>query len=110
MIGSAFLSGSWHVVHRPDHAARASRGIGAAPPSDRWSREINGRGFAEGNAALDSQHRAQFDAVVGVRISSAAEIQLLGRNLSDKAYFASPDDVSDFAPGRSAELSLRGKF
>lgn len=50
------------------------------------------------------------DASLAVHLSDAIEIQLLGRNLGDKAYYASPDDVADFAPGIGFELSLRGKF
>ncbi len=243
VVPSGFLSGSWHVVPRLDLTAQVSRGFREALLSDRYFRGISGRGFVEGNPALDSEQSVQFDAAVrwtdrrwrsalylfryhidqfierfadgndfafrnrdratldgaeleitaalparleltlgfstlsgeidadrfvtaatpmaditphtallqlrqrvgerlswmvraasyrrddrfgeteraipgytvydasiGVRVSTAVEIQLLGRNLSDKAYFASPDDVSDFAPGRSVELSLRGKF
>lgn len=41
---------------------------------------------------------------------ATAELQLLGRNLTDKAYFASPDEAVPLAPGRSLELTVRGSF
>ena len=48
------------------------------------------------------------DAAVGFRLCDALEVQLLGRNLLDKAYLASADDDSVLAPGRSFQLTIRG--
>ncbi len=50
------------------------------------------------------------DAGVGYRLSTALDVQLLGRNLLDRAYLASADEDAVLAPGRSVQLSLRGRF
>lgn len=50
------------------------------------------------------------DATVGWRLSAAMELQLLGRNLLDRAYFASADEDAVLAPGRSIQLSIRGRL
>jgi outer membrane receptor protein involved in Fe transport len=51
---------------------------------------------------------ALFDAGVGYRLSAALELQLYGRNLTDRAYSSSADSAAVLAPGRSVQLSLRG--
>jgi outer membrane receptor protein involved in Fe transport len=48
------------------------------------------------------------DASVGYRLSDAVEIQVLGRNLLDKAHLASADEDAVLAPGRSIQLTIRG--
>jgi outer membrane receptor protein involved in Fe transport len=50
------------------------------------------------------------DAAAGVRLGSRAELSVLGRNLLDEAYFASPDSRAVLAPGASAVVSLRLRF
>jgi outer membrane receptor protein involved in Fe transport len=50
------------------------------------------------------------DAGVGYRISQALELQLLGRNLTDRAYYGAADSTAVLAPGRSVQLSLRGRI
>jgi outer membrane receptor protein involved in Fe transport len=53
---------------------------------------------------------ATVDLGVGRRLSSAIEIQLLGRNLLDRSYLDSSDENAVLAPGRSVELTLRGSL
>jgi iron complex outermembrane receptor protein len=48
------------------------------------------------------------DAAIGYRLSDAAQIQLLGRNLLDTAHLASADADAVLAPGRSIQLNVRG--
>ena len=50
------------------------------------------------------------DSAVGYRLSAALEVQLLGRNLLNKAFFASADEDAVLAPGRSLQLSIRGRL
>ncbi len=50
-----------------------------------------------------------FDAGIGYRVSPALELQLLGRNLLDTAYYASADEKAVHEPGRGVTLSLRGR-
>lgn len=52
---------------------------------------------------------AVFDLGVGYRLNEMLEIQLLGRNLGDREYFGSTDENTILAPGRSVQLSLRGR-
>ncbi|MBI4916355.1 MAG: TonB-dependent receptor [Acidobacteria bacterium] len=49
-----------------------------------------------------------FDAGVGYRLSELLELQLYGRNLTDRAYSSSADSAAVLAPGRSVQLALRG--
>lgn len=53
---------------------------------------------------------AVVDAGVGYRFSDMLEVQLLGRNLTDRAYFGSADEKTVLAPGRGLQLSLRGRI
>ncbi len=50
------------------------------------------------------------DAGFGYRVTEALEIQLLGRNLSDRRYLDSADEKAVLAPGRAVELTVRGVF
>jgi outer membrane receptor protein involved in Fe transport len=50
------------------------------------------------------------DAGVGYRVGRALELQLLGRNLTDRAYYGTADSTAVLAPGRSVQLSLRGRI
>lgn len=50
------------------------------------------------------------DAGLGYRLSEMLEVQLLGRNLTDRAYFGSADEKTVLAPGRSVQLALRGRI
>jgi len=49
------------------------------------------------------------DVAVGFRVSPALELQVLGRNLFDRAYPASSDGDSVLAAGRSVTVSVRGR-
>lgn len=53
---------------------------------------------------------AVVDAGFGYRLSEMLEVQLLGRNLTDRAYFNSADEGTVLAPGRSVQLALRGRI
>jgi outer membrane receptor protein involved in Fe transport len=50
------------------------------------------------------------DAGVGFRFTEALELQLLGRNLTDRAYFGTADSTAVLASGRTVQLSLRGRI
>jgi outer membrane receptor protein involved in Fe transport len=50
------------------------------------------------------------DAGLGVRAGTRVEIDLLGRNLLDKAYLATPDARATLAAGRSALVTLSLAF
>ncbi len=50
------------------------------------------------------------DVAVGVRVRETLEVQILGRNLADRAYPDSADALAALAPGRSITISLRGRF
>lgn len=50
------------------------------------------------------------DAGFGYRVNEALEVQLLGRNLTDRAYFGTADALAVLAPGRTVQLSLRGRI
>jgi len=52
---------------------------------------------------------AVVDAAVGYRFSPALEVQLLGRNLTDRTYPGSADEAAVLAPGRNLQLVLRGR-
>jgi outer membrane receptor protein involved in Fe transport len=50
------------------------------------------------------------DAGVGIHLGSHVEIDLLGRNLLDKAYLATPDARATLAAGRSAIATVSLTF
>jgi len=50
------------------------------------------------------------DAALGMRVRDALEVELLGRNLGDRAYPDSADALAALAPGRTIAISLRGTF
>jgi iron complex outermembrane receptor protein len=53
---------------------------------------------------------AVLDGAIGWAFSEKLQLQLLGRNLLDKAYLGSADEDSVLAPGRSFTLTLRGRL
>ncbi len=77
-----------------------------------WSWMVRGflstRGDQPGPTERETPGYGVIDGAVGFRLSEALQIQLLGRNLLDKAYLASADADAVLAPGRSLLLSLRG--
>lgn len=48
------------------------------------------------------------DAGVGYRVAPGVQIELLGRNLTNRAYTSSADASATLAPGRTVQLSVRG--
>jgi len=83
-------------------------------PADRWWWMVRGAAYLEDDRPGPSEQAvpgyAVLDAGVGFRISDALELNLLGRNLFDKAYLDSSDEDAVLAPGRSFQLSIRGRF
>lgn len=53
---------------------------------------------------------ALFDAALGVHLGSKVELRLVGRNLLDEAYLASPDPRAVLAPGITGILTLGVRF
>ncbi|MEE4271489.1 MAG: TonB-dependent receptor [Thermoanaerobaculales bacterium] len=83
-------------------------------PADRWWWMLRGAVYLEDDRPGPSEQAvpgyAVLDAGVGLRLSDALELNLLGRNLFDKAYLDSSDEDAVLAPGRSFQLSIRGRF
>ncbi len=53
---------------------------------------------------------AVLDGAIGWAFSESLQLQLLGRNLFDRAYLGSADEDAVLAPGRSFTLTLRGRL
>jgi outer membrane receptor protein involved in Fe transport len=53
---------------------------------------------------------ALLDAGAGARLGARVEVQVVGRNLLDEAYLASPDARATLAPGRSGAATLAVTF
>jgi len=53
---------------------------------------------------------ALLDAGAGARLGSRIELHLVGRNLLDESYLASPDARATLAPGRSGAATLTVTF
>jgi outer membrane receptor protein involved in Fe transport len=51
-----------------------------------------------------------FDLGGGWRLTDELELRLLVRNLTDKAFVPSPDEIADRAPGRSVTVGFSGRF
>jgi len=81
-------AGSWWMVR----AAAYGRNDRPGPTE----REIPGHGV--------------LDAGAGYSLTEWLEVSLLGRNLLDRSYFASSDEDTVLAPGRSIQLVLRGRL
>ncbi|MCD4748987.1 MAG: TonB-dependent receptor, partial [Thermoanaerobaculales bacterium] len=63
-----------------------------------------------GPSELEVPSYFMMDAAVGWSFSEAFQLQLLARNLFDRAYPGSADEDAVLAPGRSLTLSLRGRL
>lgn len=50
------------------------------------------------------------DAGVGFHLTERLELRVTARNLSDRRYFASPDETADRAVGRSYTVGLTGRL
>ena len=80
----------------------------------RWNAWVRGAFFG----ALDEpgpteQERPGYsllDAGIGVRAGSRLEVDLLGRNLLDEAYLATPDARATLAPGITGILTATFRF
>ena len=85
----------------------------------RWSGE---RGFAyvrgsyflrderPGPTEVERPGQSVWDLGVGWRILEPLELRLLGRNLTDRRYRDSPDEVAPLARGRSFSVGLVGRY
>ena len=85
----------------------------------RWSGE---RGFAylrgtyflrddrPGPTEVERPGQSVWDLGVGWRITEPLELRLLGRNLTDRRYRDSPDEVAPLARGRSFSVGLVGRY
>jgi len=85
----------------------------------RWSGE---RGFAylrgtyflrderPGPTEVERPGQSVWDLGIGWRITEPLEIRLLGRNLTDRRYRDSPDEVAPLARGRSFSVGLVGRY
>ena len=83
-------------------------------PAQRWWWMVRGAAFAAndrpGPTELERPGYAVLDAGFGWRLSRALELGIVGRNLFNRSYVASADEDAVFAPGRSVQLSIRGRF
>ena len=83
-------------------------------PTDRLWWMVRGAAFVEDDRPGPSEQElpgyAVLDAGIGWSVSRALEISLVGRNLFDRSYLGSADEDAVLAPGRSVQLSLRGRF
>lgn len=83
-------------------------------PSSRWWWMVRGGLYAAdhrpGPTEQPTAGYGVLDAGAGWRLSSALEIAIVLRNLLDEAYLASADEEAVLAPGRSVQLSIRGRF
>jgi iron complex outermembrane receptor protein len=83
-------------------------------PTGRWWWMVRAAAFTRddrpGPTEQETPGYAVVDVGAGVRLSSALEIGILGRNLFDRSYFSSADEDAVLAPGRSVQLSIRGRF
>ncbi len=83
-------------------------------PTDKWWWMIRGAAFTEDDRPGPSEQAvpgyAVLDAGFGWKLSRALELGLVGRNLFNRSYFGSADEDAVLAPGRSVQLSIRGRF
>jgi iron complex outermembrane receptor protein len=83
-------------------------------PSDLWWWMVRGAAFtADDRPGPTEQERpgyAVLDAGFGWRLSRALELGIVGRNLFNRSYLSSADEDAVLAPGRSVQLSIRGRF
>ncbi|MBD3856968.1 MAG: TonB-dependent receptor [Acidobacteria bacterium] len=83
-------------------------------PGARWWWMVRGAAFARDDRPGPTEQEipgySVLDAGAGFTITEWLEVSLLGRNLLDRAYFASSDEDAVLAPGRSVQLVLRGRL
>ena len=83
-------------------------------PTERIWWMVRGAVYAEDDRPGPSEQArpgySVLDAGFGWRLSRALEFGIVGRNLLDRSYFSSADEDAVLAPGRSVQLSIRGRF
>jgi len=83
-------------------------------PGERWWWMVRGAAYARDDRPGPTEQEIPgygvLDAGAGFTITDWLEVSILGRNLLDRAYFASSDEDSVLAPGRSVQLVLRGRL
>jgi outer membrane receptor protein involved in Fe transport len=81
-------------------------------PNHRWWWMVRAAAYARDDRPGPTEQEVPgydvLDAGVTWTLSTAVQLQLLGRNLLDSAYLVSADEDAVLAPGRSIQLSLRG--
>jgi outer membrane receptor protein involved in Fe transport len=85
----------------------------------RWSGEcgfayVRGSYFLRddrpGPTEVERPGQSVWDLGIGWRITEPLELRLLGRNLTDRRYRDSPDEVAPLARGRSFSVGLVGRY
>ena len=98
----------------PDDVPPASIGIDVLHRYDAWWWQVRSRAFERDDHPGPTERvipgYAVFDATIGVKLSRVLEVRLNLGKLADKDYLASADDRAPLAPGRSAALTLAGRF
>jgi outer membrane receptor protein involved in Fe transport len=83
-------------------------------PGKRWWWMLRGAAYARddrpGPTERDVPGYSVLDAGAGYTLTRWLEVSILGRNLLDRAYFASSDEDTVLAPGRSVQLVFRGRL
>jgi len=83
-------------------------------PTNKWWWMVRGAVFTTndrpGPNELERPGYAVLDAGFGWKLSRTLELGLVGRNLLNRSYIASADEDAVLAPGRSVQLSIRGRF
>jgi outer membrane receptor protein involved in Fe transport len=83
-------------------------------PGARWWWMVRGAVYARddrpGPTEQDVPGYGVIDVGAGFTVTEWLELALLGRNLFDRTYFASSDEDTVLAPGRSVQLVLRGRL
>jgi iron complex outermembrane receptor protein len=114
-VGAAWARGE----DRDTHAALADIAAPGGWLTLRWS---SGRAsaYARGAVFLHDDRPgptevsrpgyATLDAGCGWRFAEALEVRLVARNLTDRRYAGSPDEVATLAPGRNVSIGLTGRF
>ncbi len=83
-------------------------------PSRRWWWLVRGAAYARdgrpGPTEREVAGYALLDAGAGVAVAEWLDLGVLARNLADAAYFQTADPNGVPAPGRSLQLTLRGRL
>lgn len=98
----------------PDDIPAASFGCDVLQRHAAWWWQLRTRAFERderpGPTERITPGYVAFDAAIGVRLSRTIEARLNLGNLADKEFLAGAEDVAPLAPGRSAALTLAGRF